>query len=71
MVEQFSARGVQVVQSDIFSSNYTLEYIRKYKASKSLSFHPHSLEEYGWCSGESDRFGFGLSPYVRDGDLKS
>lgn len=43
----------------------------KYKASKRLRFHAHSLGEHGWCSDESDRFGFGLLPYVRDGDLKS
>ena len=36
MVRHFSARGVKVVASGTFSSNYVLEYIRKIPSIKEL-----------------------------------
>ena len=36
MAKQFSARGVKVVASGTFSSNYVLEYIRKIPSIKEL-----------------------------------
>ena len=36
MVKNFSARGVKVVASGTFSSNYILEYIRKIPGIKEL-----------------------------------
>lgn len=61
----------QPMVKQFISGTFRCNYIKNTRHSRGLRFHAHCLGEHGWCSDESDRFSFGLLPYVRDGDLKS